>query len=102
MKLDKKDYEFSQTIKAEDAVEKEVKIQSIREVATKYGNKFVALLDDSTQIFLNSLSMQNLMEAFGDDTDNFIGKRVKLTIEVSERTRGKKTIVLLTGKEKKK
>lgn len=101
MKINKSDYTFSNTIKAEDALEKEVEITDIKEVSTKYGEKLVAELNDDTQIFLNNLSMNNLIDAFGEETDDYLNKKLQLTIEISERTRGKKTIVLITGKETK-
>lgn len=102
MKINKGDYTFSNTIKAEDAVEKEIKINEIRPVKTKYGEKLIAVLDNDTQIFLNDLSMNNLIEAFGEETDDYLNEKLQLTIEISERTRGKKAIVLITSKEKKK
>jgi hypothetical protein len=102
VKVNKSDFTFSNTIKAEDLVEKEVKITEIKEVKTKYGEKMIAVLDDNTQIFLNDLSMNNLIDAFGEETDDYIGKKVNLTIETSERTRNKKAIVVIASKDKKK
>jgi hypothetical protein len=102
VKVNKSDFTFSNTIKAEDLVEKEVKITEIKEVKTKYGEKMIAVLDDNTQIFLNDLSMNNLIDAFGEETDDYIGKKINLTIETSERTRNKKAIVVIASKNKKK
>lgn len=98
MKVDKSEYAFSDTLRAEDIKEEKiVKILDIKQVSTKYGEKYVAVLDSEEQIFLNNLSLQNLVEAFGDETEDWIDKETTLTIETSERTRGKDTIVLIAN-----
>lgn len=109
VKIDKSEYAFNETLKADDVdQDKKVKVLDAKPVSTRYGEKYIAVLDDGTQIFLNALSLQNLCEGISDDTDNWKEQEVILTTETSERTRGKKTIVLLAdenqrniGKKKK-
>ena len=40
------------------------------------------------------MTLQNLVEAYGDETDEWKGKEVLITTEQSERTQGKKSIVV--------
>jgi hypothetical protein len=102
MEIDKSEYAFNNTLKADDVEkDKKVKIEEVKPVSTRYGEKFIAVLDDGNQIFLNSLSLQNLCENISNETDQWIGKEVILSTEASERTRGKKTIVILTDKSQK-
>jgi hypothetical protein len=100
VKIDASEYAFSETLKADDISEdKKVKILDVKPVSTRYGEKYVGVLDDGTQIFLNSLSLQNLCEGIGPETDEWKDKEIILSTETSERTRGKKTIVVLSKEE---
>jgi len=102
VKIDKSEWAFSETLKAEDIKEdKQVKILEIKAVSTRFGEKRVGVLDDETQIFLNALSLQNLCEGISDETDDWIDKDVILSTEVSDRTRNKKSIVLLVKEEQR-
>ncbi len=102
VKIDASEYAFSETLKADDVSEdKKVKISDVKNVSTRYGEKFVGVLDDGTQIFLNSLSLQNLAEGISAETDDWVDKEVTLSTEASERTRGKKTIVILVTEEQR-
>ena len=102
VKIDKSVYAFNDTLKAEDLEqEKQVSITEIKEVSTRFGEKFIAVLSDDTQIFLNSLSLQNLAEGISDETNEWKGKEVIVSLEASERTRGKKTIVVLANEDQR-
>lgn len=93
-KVDKGEYEFADTIKPADLKEPaNAKITEMKEVKTKYGSKRVAVLETGQQIFLNAMSLQNLVEVFGDETDKWVGKEITMEVEVSERTQGKQAIV---------
>ena len=91
-KVDKGEYEFANTLKPAD-LEKgkkvETKITEMKQVKTKYGDKRIAVLESGQQIFLNAMTLQNLVEAFGDEDDNWVGKEITLEVETSERTKGK-------------
>jgi len=99
-KVDTGEYMFAETLRPADieAGKKVVtKITEIKQIVTKYGDKRVAVLETGQQIFLNAMTLQNLVEAFGDETEEWIGKEITLEVEVSERTQGKQAIVV-TGK----
>ena len=99
-KVDKGEYEFADTLKPADLKEKvETKITRVKEIQTRYGNKRVAVLETGQQIFLNAMTLQNLVEAFGDETDDWSGKEIVLEVESSERTQGKKAIVVTPKKK---
>lgn len=98
-KVDKGEFEFADTLKPADLKKPtEAKITEMKEVKTKYGSKRVAILETGKQVFLNAMSLQNLVEGFGDETDNWIGKEVVLETEISERTQGKQSIVMTPKK----
>lgn len=102
-KVDKGEYEFADTLRPADVKEKtEAEIVEVKEVKTKYGSKRVAVLDSKQQVFLNAMSLQNLVEVFGDETDDWVNKEITFEVEVSERTQGKQAIVVSSKAEKKK
>lgn len=60
----------------------------VRDVQTKtYGEKTVAtisLKDKKVNVFLNMVSLNKLIEAFGEDDEQWKGKLVDLTVEKDE------------------
>lgn len=102
-KVDKGEWSFAETLKPANLKEKvETRITEIKQIGTKYGDKRVAVLETGEQVFLNAMSLQNLVTAFGDETDKWIGQEISLEVEVSERTQGKQAIVISAKTEKKK
>lgn len=64
--------------------DKQVKIIAVKDVSTKHGDKIVATveLDDKRyNVFLNATSQNNLIDAFGDDDERWIGKLIDLKKE---------------------
>jgi len=78
-------------------VECQAEIISVVDTDTKHGEKVVCGLknDDLGEfsVFLNNFSMQNLIEAFGDDDKKWLGKLVDLTKE--EDKKYKKDMIVL-------
>ncbi len=99
VEIDKSEYLFTDTLKPAD-IEKAIdtRITDVKSVKTKYGDKRIAVLETGQQVFLNAMSLQNLVEALGNETDKWIGSEITLDTEVSERTQGKKSIVLKVNK----
>jgi len=101
-KIDKSEYAFNETMKADDLKKDEtVEIIEVKSVSTRYGDKRIAVLNNDAQIFLNALSLQNLAEGISNETDDWTGKELILTTESSDRTRNKKSIVLLVSEEQR-
>ena len=99
-KVDKGEYMFAETLRPADVKEPvETEMTEIKAIGTKYGDKRIAVLKTGQQVFLNAISMQNLVEAFGDETDDWLNKKVTVGTEVSERTQGKRSIVLTAEKQ---
>ena len=100
-KVDQGEYMFADTLRPAD-IEKgkqiETKITEVKQIGTKYGDKRVAVLETGKQVFLNAMSLQNLVEAFEDETDKWVGKEIVMEVEVSERTQGKPSIVITPKK----
>jgi hypothetical protein len=76
----------------------DMQIISIKDIDTKYGEKTVITLeevnsDKKVQVFVNAVSMNNLIDAYGEEDKKYIGKNVKLTIEIDEKF-NKKMIVI--------
>ena len=99
-KVDEGEYMFADTLRPADIKDKkeETRIKEMKQIGTKYGDKRVAVLDTGKQIFLNAMSLQNLVEAFGDETDKWEGQNIVMEVEVSERTQGKSAIVVTAKK----
>jgi hypothetical protein len=78
-------------------VECQADIVSIIDIETKFGEKVVANLKNAEQgnfcVFVNNYSMEKLIEAYGTDDKNFVGKIVDLKKEVDNNF-GKEMIVL--------
>ena len=95
-KVDKKEYAFADTVKP-DAIKEpfEVKVKRVSTVETKYGDKRTLVFDkgnEEKQVFLNAISLQNLVDAFGDETDDWHGKKVRISVVQNELTQGKKAV----------
>ena len=93
--IDPSEYEFAETLKAND-IKKDIEttVKAVKLISTRYGDKRVMIIDDDKQVFLNSLSLKELVTAYGEDENNWKGKPVIITTESSERTQGKKSIVV--------
>lgn len=88
--IDQSEYMFAETLKPADITGKiETTIIEMKLVGTKYGDKRVAVLGTEQQIFLNAMTLENLVEAFGTKVSDWIGKEIVLEVEISERTKGK-------------
>ncbi len=100
-KIDKGEYEFAETLKPAD-IKKDIEttITGDKTIGTKFGEKrviFVAEKDKDgkdKQVFINAFSLKNLVEAYGEETDDWKDKPIVITTETSERTQGKKSIVI--------
>jgi len=78
----------------------EAVILSIRDLATKHGNRVIASFEGAIQgmptkfdVFVNNLSMKNLNKAFGEDDTNWVGKNVRVTKKTNEKF-GKDMLVI--------
>lgn len=66
----------------------EVELISFVDVETAFGNKIIATLSNDEKrfnIFVNSTSINKLIEAFGEDDDGWLGKHVNLTLEENKK-----------------
>ena len=98
--VDAGEYTFADTLKpAEVTKEMKTRIVEMKVISTKYGDKRVAVIDGDKQVFLNSMSLQNLVEGFGNNTKDWEGHEILVNVEVSERTQGKSSIVVSPVKE---
>ena len=63
----------------------QVKINGDIQQTTKYGEKTILTIEDSSgkkyNLFLNTKSINNLLEAFGEDSENWKGKLANLRKE---------------------
>ena len=78
-------------------VECSATIVEIKDIETKFGKKIIANLNNEVQgdfaVFVNNYSMEKLIEAYGSDDNNFVGKSVNLLKE-KDANFGKEMIVL--------
>jgi len=68
--------------------ETEAKIEEVNDLQTDFGEKTVATLNDGEKkfnLFVNNNSLQKLIDAYGDDDENWKGQEVKLTLEKNEK-----------------
>lgn len=99
-KIEENEYKFADTLKPANLKEKvETRITEMKQIGTKYGDKRVAVLETGAQVFLNAMSLQNLVEAFGNETDKWEGQDIVMEVEVSERTQGKQAIIVSAKKK---
>ena len=91
--------EILETLKAENKPEiANAEILKVKDVPTKYGTKQVLTIQDTDaeakfDLFLNTTSMNNLIDLFGNDDNLWLGKVVKISTEVDEKF-GKNMIVV--------
>lgn len=91
--------ELTPTLKVEDGFKGMAKAEiiSVRNIDTKHGEKVLMTISDSDgkphNVFLNVASMNNLIDAFGDEDDSWIGKMVTLTLETDEHYNKEKIVV---------
>ena len=78
------------TLKVEDGFEglDECKVVKVKTINTKHGDKTVATVehrqnkkDVRNDVFLNQLSINNLIDAFGEDDESWIDQKIKLVVE---------------------
>ena len=72
------------TIKFDVSKHKQIEIQEITDVDTKHGKKIVLtclLNEKQINVFINGTSKNLLIDAFGNDDDNWKGKLCNLTLE---------------------
>lgn len=86
--------EINKTMKiiatGEDSIafkEMQVVIKGIEDVDTKFGIKAKAVLENQAEdltfdVFLNNFSMQNLIDAYGEDDSSWVGQIVDLKKEI--------------------
>ena len=97
VKIDKDEYTFVKTMKPDDLEEGatiHTYIEEIKTVPTKYGEKRLAILENETSMFLNAISLKNLVDGFGAETDDWKLKEVTISTETSARTQEKKSLVI--------
>ena len=98
-KVDESEYKFVDALKPADLKGKvEAKIKEVKEVKTKYGSKRLLVLESGKQVFLNAMSLQNLVEVGGDETNDWVGNEIIMDIENSKRTQEKDAIVVTPKK----
>ena len=102
-KIDKSEFEFGETIRPADLKTGGIDtiIVSVRELSTRYGDKRVLIFEGEKQVFLNAFSLKNLVEAYGDETESWIGQRIHIDVESSERTQKKASIIVSKPKDEK-
>lgn len=102
-KVDPSEYIFAETINADDIKEAiETTIKEVRLVSTRFGAKRVLIFDNGNkeqQVFVNSFCLQNLVEEFGEETEDWVDKKILLTTEVIGKDKTKKTIIIKPVKE---
>jgi len=99
-RIDESEFMFAETLHPANIPEPlKVKPIEVKLVATRYGDKRVMVLSSGKQVFLNSISLKNLVEAFGEETDNWLGKEVTVTTIKDDRTQGKASVVIVINKE---
>lgn len=68
--------------------EMQVVITSLKDIETSFGKKLVASVEANEKafnLFVNATSQQLLIEAFGDDDEQWKGKFVDLKLEKNEK-----------------
>lgn len=99
--------ELYPTLKVEDIKQPfTAVIECVKQVETQYGTKGILCftaehLEESCQIFLNKISINNLVDVFGGDDENWREKEVKIGIENSEATLNQNAIVVQPVKQEK-
>ena len=66
----------------------QVTLNTFAEAETTFGKKLIALVEVDEKefnIFVNNISLENLIEAFGDDDDAWTGKLCDLKLEKNEK-----------------
>jgi hypothetical protein len=75
----------------------QIEILSLKDVATKNGQKTIAVVEmngEKVQVFVNATSMNNLIDAFGNDDKYFIGKMCDLEIEKAPSPFNKQSMIV--------
>jgi len=107
--VDEGEYQFADTLNpANIKKEFEAEIKEVKTIKTRYGDKRTAVIEaegfEGKKIFLNAISLGNIVEGmkeddkvivegYGKKIKDWIGKKILLKVETSERTRGKASIV---------
>jgi hypothetical protein len=95
----RKKREVFATLKADDEPNFEsVEIMDVKDIETRYGDKLVLTIDDGEtkfDVFCNQTSENNLIDSFGENDKDWIGKFVKITTEEDEKY--KKKMIVITA-----
>lgn len=98
MKVEKN--ELIQALKVDDIKSKplkNIKVEGFKLVKTAFGEKILMNFKHNGKdaaAFVNNISKNNLIEAFGDETDLWVGKYVDLTVLNSKESLNTDTIVI--------
>lgn len=99
MKMEKTDVNTT-TLKVEDIKGKPLKnvtIVNVREIKTEYGPKKVMDFKASGKdysVFLNAISINALIDAFGDESDKWKGKSANVEVYNGKETKNSDAIVV--------
>lgn len=90
--------ELRPALKAQDFTEgqiikQSVFIKDINDVETRFGNNTIISFDDGDSIFMNNSTLNNMIDKYGEEDKNWIGKGVRLVCEV-DKVFSKKMLVL--------
>jgi len=86
-KMKRTKIELKPALKAQDykegqVVKEQAFIKEVVEVETKFGDKTILSFDDGDAIFMNSMSNNGLIDAYGDEDSLWTGKPVKIVCEM--------------------
>ena len=101
----RKKNEISPSLKARDYKVGEIpidegRIVSIKDIETKYGDRSVITVDTtggSKDIFLNDFSLNLLIDKFGDEDEDWIGKKITTKVEEDKTFKNRMIIVYPKG-----
>lgn len=85
--------------------EMQVSILEVKDIETKHGKKTLAVVEAENkkyQLFLNSASISNLIDSFGNDDANWIGKICNLRVENAPAPYNKQKMIVVYPLEAEK
>lgn len=92
--------EIYETLKVVD-FKKPIKatVSALIDVETRYGDKTIMQFttpesEEPMQMFLNAPSQNDLIDAFGEEDEEWIGRKVVIGVEKSERTLNQNALVV--------
>ena len=102
-RIDEGEYFFADTLKPADIKKPIVTtVKNVELITTMYGAKRVLVFDDGKgdkQVFLNALSLKELVGAYGQLIKDWIDRKVKITVIKNDKTHNKKSILVVPMKE---